>query len=165
MFKMPVQHVVNTLVKGMMQGQETPKGKGLLVSLDVQLTSHLRGGLESPFFRREVHLLYSRYQGAGSYISVFSFVKRYGGGHDPKKFEWKHEVTHDSCWRDLTLINNVYFEAAAEINKKRVDVGLPEVAPFSMTDHSAFDIFKPFQWVNVVQTKVHDDTRYKIEVV
>lgn len=64
MFKMPVQHVVNTLVKGMMQGQETPKGKGLLVSLDVQLTSHLGEGLESPFFRREI-LLYSRTRGPG----------------------------------------------------------------------------------------------------
>ena len=164
MFKMPVQHVVNTLVKGMMQKQEPPKGKGLLVSLDVQLTSYLGEGLESPFFRREIHLLYSRYQGAGSYISVFSCVKGYGGGLNPKEFTWKHEVTHDSCWRDLTVVSDVYFQAAAEINKKRVDAGLAEVAPYLMTDHSAFDIL-PFRWVDVVQTKVRDDSRYKIEVV
>lgn len=162
MFKMRIRNVVNNIVKSMMQ-QNPPKGKGLLISFDVELSDYASNPPNLNLFRSEIHLLYSRYMGWGN-ISGFSCVKKKSTWEDsdPKKFTWKHEITHDSCWDHLGVIDDTYFQGAKEINEARHKAGIAEIAPCDMKDESSFN-FKSFRWVEVVQTRRFSID--KIEVV
>ena len=159
MFSIDISRVVSSLVKQLMK--EKPEGKGLLLSFDVGLSDHSQG----LHYRRELNLLYNIYNSNGTYISAFSRTGKMGEERDPKKYVWAHECTHDSCWRDLTVISNLYFEGAYLINGFRVKAGLEEMRPCDMSDHTRFNTFKPaFEWVNVEQTKLNDYS-YDIKIV
>lgn len=162
MFSIEISRIVYPLVKQLMK--EKPEGKGLLFSFDVSLSDHSNGlGLS---YRRELDLLYNTYSRNGTYISAFSRIGVLGEERDRKKHVWTHECTHDSCWRDLSVISNLYFEGARVINDKRVRAGLKEIAPRDMGDHTGFNIFRPaFEWVDVEQTKLDNDARFAIKVV
>lgn len=111
---------------------------------------------------RGLHMLYYLPPGM-SYVTVFSAVT-----DDPfikigKVQEWKHETTHDSCWRDVQTFSNVYFAMADEINKKLEKETGSSVAPCEMREHNSFRLFgSAFDWVKVeVSRDPEDDRNYR----
>lgn len=169
MFQMEVSRVINSLVDtliGKDAGVSAPPGKGLLFQLELGLASHTKEG--SFMFREHLHLLYNKKKG-GSYISVFSHVGRVALDLRVRQYDWKHEVTHDSCWRDLSLMNTLYFQLAEQVNEKRSEVGLEKIAPILMSNHTNFSLFQPaFKWVDVEQTTLPGDgpgRQYAIKIL
>jgi hypothetical protein len=61
---------------------------------------------------RGLHLLYHATPGY-SYITVFSGVTDSPFDKIDKVTEWKHECTHDSCWRDIGVFSHIYFDMAS----------------------------------------------------
>lgn len=92
---------------------------------------------------RHLHLLY--YCAGGSSIDVFSAVTESWTQGRPKE-NWKHEISHDSCWRDIRVFSECYFEMAKQINEERVAAGLKEEAPKNMVEHNTFSGDTVWEW-------------------
>ncbi len=111
--------------------------------------------------RRALHLLYSL-KPKHTYITVFGSIQsefiRPSAVHN-----WKHEITHDSCWSDIRVFSEVYFAMAKQINADMVKDGLPEVAPIKMSESNGPSLFYPlYDWVKVnIQADPNDDNRYR----
>lgn len=104
-----------------------------------------------------LHLLYYCPPGM-TYVSVFSAVTNSPFGKLKDVTEWRHETTHDSCWRDVPIFSEVYFGMAQKINSDRVDDGLPEIAPKDMSEHNSFPLFSEelWKWVPVKISREND---------
>ncbi len=154
MLSMKIESLVAALVRHELVGKGR-ENEALYFNFDLRMGSYTDG--ESYNQSRGLHLLYQVNPGY-SYITVFS-------GITPSPFdkikdvkEWKHECTHDSCWRDIQVFSQVYFEMAKQINEARVQDGLPEIAPAEMHEHNSFPLFnQTYLWVPVRITKDPND--------
>lgn len=132
MFEMSLQNLVNAIVDQELarKGNDT---HGLYFSFDPGLSFYSDSGEDYSAKRRGLHLLYQVNAGY-SYINVFSAVT--DSPFDPiSKCEWKHEHTHDSCWRSVNAISDLYFEMAEEINQQLEADGKPRIAPRDMCQY------------------------------
>lgn len=135
MFDMSLQTLVNAIVSQELIGKGREK-EGLLFSFDVSFCSYHETEVEFKEFdtRRGLHFLY-QVNPNYTYVNVFSAVTE-RPFDSPLKATWKHECSHDSCWRnDVQAFNRLYFDMAEEINQKLVAAGLPRVAPKDMSQH------------------------------
>lgn len=155
MFAMKLENVVQAIVDIELRRNQDPS-KGLLVSFDVGMADYSTGS-NYPEERGAVHLLYYVKPG-GNYISVFSaFSKRHTS---IKELDWKHEVTHDSCWRDINIFSKVFFDFAQSLNTKLAKMGLPPKAPKDFSENVFFDGFSdPWKMIDVEVTNDPSDNR------
>lgn len=109
-----------------------------------------------------LHLLYHCIPG-GSVITVFSGVTDSPFDSIKTVKHWKHECSHDSCWRDIGVFSNVYFDMARKINEAMLAHGLKDIAPKDMHENNSFNGFdKVFSWVKVnVSVDKADKNRYR----
>lgn len=125
--------------------------------LDISLTSYETG-------RRfgqscGLHLLY-HLPPRMSYVNVFV-----GVADKPfaklKEVKLEHSITHDSEWRSISEINQIYFGMASVINSQRIDQGFKEEAPILMSENNYFVGRKVFERVKVkVETDPDCDMNY-----
>lgn len=125
--------------------------------------SHYHDGMQ---FRsgRGLILLYHLMPGY-SYVTVFSGVSP-SSFTDIKEVEFFHEVTHDSCWRNIGAFSKVYFEMAKDVNTQLLAAGLSEIAPRDMSESNFFLLFgKAFTWQKVKVSKDPSDTNNYRKIV
>lgn len=158
MLEMKLSRVVHQIVEHHLGGQGREK-EALYVNFDVRMSSYYQLGREFAE-SRGLHLLYHQNPGHAT-LSVFSAVTRSPFERLPQVTEWKHEVSHDSCWRDIHVFSDVYFEMAKRINEKRCNAGLGEKAPIEMNQNCFFAGIARntmFEWVKVSVTKDPEDS-------
>lgn len=100
---------------------------------------------------RGLHLLY-HCRPMHSYITVFSGVTDSPLGRLADVKEWKHEITHDSGWRDIGIFSSIYFDMADTINNELnhpLDRAQSQIAPKDMQQFNTFPRDKIFSWVPV----------------
>lgn len=159
MLKIELSHIVAKIVQSELRGKGREK-EALYFNFDIRLSFYT----EDKNYDEScgLHLLY-HCNPHESYISVFtgvtenSFVKI-------DKVEWKHGVTHDSCWRDISTFSDVYFGMANKINKRLIDDDEGKVAPKDM----ALNIFLTknlFSWVPVEVHKELDSYRRIVTIL
>lgn len=156
MLSMRIDSLVASLVRHELVGKGR-EDEALYINFDLRLSSHTNEG-DSYNQSRGLHLLYHVNPGY-SYITVFSGItpSPFGKAKDVEK--WKHECTHDSCWRDIQVFSQLFFEMAKQINAERVEDGLPEIAPAHMHEHNSFPLFdKMYDWKRVRITKDPNDS-------
>jgi hypothetical protein len=133
MFEMRLETLVNAIVSTELQGKGR-ENEGLLFSFDVSLTHYVNDIIGPVGRRKGLHLLY-QVNPDYSYINVFSAVTD-SPFDSPVNATWKHECTHDSCWRnDVDALSHLYFEMAEEINLQLEDSGHARVAPAAMVQN------------------------------
>lgn len=134
------------------------EGDALYMHFDIRLSYHAGDG-ETFNSSRGLHLLYytlpdSRYVTvfAGETDSPFAKVKEVA--------EWKHECSHDSCWRDIQTFSQLYFKMANEINDILKGYDMATVAPKDMHESNSFSAFgdELYSWVKVRVTKDPEDS-------
>lgn len=160
MFEMRLDRIVQQIVTHHLFPNLNDK-VALYINFDVRLHSYESKRSTTEFNQsRGLHLLY--HQGAhSSYVTVFSAVTASPFERIEGVKEWKHEVTHDSCWRDLRIFSDTYFDMAQKINSSRTKVGLKEIAPAAMNEHNSFAGIarnSMFEWVKVDITKDPEDS-------
>ncbi len=169
MLSMKAEAVVNALVKQLLVEDTDPdETRALHFHIDARMSyhGHAEDG-ESFNASRGLHLLYhSEFR----YVTVFSSIVDSPFDRLSQVESWKHESSHDSCWRNIEAFAKVYFGMAKEINAALVQKGYPEVAPCEMHEHNSFAIFGAgvFDWVPVRVTKDPEDRhRYRriVEVI
>lgn len=147
MMNVEIEHVVNVMVTQFLVRAERREGEAMLISfrLDISDSDHHNAS-------RGFHLLY-HIAPRRTYVDVFSAVTSYRNSTDIKKLQWKFEVSHDSCWRDVGSFNEVYFDMANEVNSSRQAEGLERIAPNDMNQFNRFNRCSLesnlFQWVKV----------------
>lgn len=156
MFEIRLDRVAQQIVSHNLRGKGSGEQVALYLKFDVRLSSH---GIAHTI-ARGLHLLYHQVLHHAS-VSVFSAVTPSPFDRIDTVKEFKHEVTHDSCWRDLRVFNETYFTMANEVNVIRKNYGLSEIAPVAMNQFVTFaglgeDLF---QWVSVKVTKDETDER------
>lgn len=153
MFQMKVISVVDSLVNTLLVRQpDMNPGKAVLFELDLKLSSYEDN--ETFTSRTNLHLLYNKMHSYGRYISVFSYEGVVSTLIDPRDrgYIWKHEGTHDSCWRDLSLVSDIYFRCARVVNEQRQAAGYKPIPPRDMCDNAGPALFAPtFRFVDVEQ--------------
>jgi hypothetical protein len=155
MFNLPLVSVVNKMVEHELVGNGRDD-EALHFHFDLRLAYYLPKGYKCNA-SAGLHLLYHLNKGY-SYVSVFSAITESPFTKIAGVTEWKHETTHDSCWRELRTVVNLYFQMAEEINLRLKSSGHKEVAPCEMTEHNNFALFgKLYQWVPVQVTKDPSD--------
>src|ERR1700723_2320616 len=112
MFEMRLDKVVEQIVSTTF-AQGRREKEALYFNFDLRLWSFEKQ--EQFYTSRGLHLLYHQ-QSYSSYISVFSAISPSPFGRMKDIAEWKHESTHDSCWRDIRGLTDLYFDMANEIN-------------------------------------------------
>jgi len=154
MFEVSIRDLAYTIVNHELKNNNK-EGMGLHLHFDVSMATHPISE------RRGLHLIYQVNPGY-SYISVFSAVSD-NPFTDAKKIQnWTHEATHDSEWRSINALNNLYFELASLVNERRVAKGEAEVPPVQMHQYSTFAKNKLFEWIPVsVQTDPDDENNYR----
>lgn len=149
MLTMKIETLVNALVQSELSKNQE-KNKALYFGFDL----HLSVSTPSVFKRRGLNLLYYK---EGAFTSVFSAVTNLQWSV-PEKTEWKHEVSHDSCWRDIRVFSETYFKMAEEINKYLRDFGYEEVAPCNMNQLNTPRMFGSlYEWKKVKVIKDSTD--------
>lgn len=133
---------VSNVVAQIVRHHLLPAGneKAMYFSFDCGLGYYVDSRTVSNRFnqRRGLHLLYHLKPGYGS-ISVFSAVTESPFAKLKDISAWKHEVTHDSCWRDVRIFTEVYFEMAEKINQALLEKQIsPAVAPAAMSEYTSF---------------------------
>lgn len=169
MFEMRLQALVNQLVSHHLD--QCLDNEALHFSFDLEMSSiaysnaqrKLTSGKELRQ-RCGLQLLYHKIN-RGSHISVFSAVTKSPFDRVEEVGFWKHEVTHDSCWRDVNAINQLYFSMAEKINKDRKAHGDEEIAPANMMQYSRFagiGLEHAFSWIPVeVIRDPSDESNYR----
>lgn len=162
MLSLKMSSVVSSLVEQLLQNDHNrQEGAALHFHFDCRM-SHYGSSEINATAAKALHLLYHLRPGM-TYIDVFS-----GERHNP--FDrihtvdtWRHEVTHDSVWREAEVFNRVYFELAGRVNAHLVSKGAKEVAPVLMSEHTRFGIFgQAFQWVQVdIRKDPADQSNYR----
>lgn len=162
MLQMNLSSLVDAIVRQELIGKRgVVVGKALYFNFDVRLShSEERGSYHQS---RGLHLLY--HCKFGTYIDVFSAVTENCFAQIKDVGNWKHEVSHDSCWSNLHVFSEVYFSMAEKINGERSAKGLAKVAPRDMHQWNGFGRQGLYQWVPVDVTKDLADVRgYKKKV-
>ena len=163
MLPIKLSKVVEALVRQLLVGNGR-KDEALYFNFDVRIHHHTGG--ESYSESCGLHLLYYCPPDM-TYVTVFSAVTDdcFASIGDVK--EWKHEVTHDSCWRDVEVFSKVYFDKAKKINALLVENGGKTVAPKDLS----VDIYPAglgdvmFTWVPVEVMRDFSDNRGYRKVV
>ncbi len=147
MLKIDVRNVVHAIVEQELSGKGRDT-EALYLNFDLRMSQHLPEGFDGKSYdeSRGLHLLYQVNPGF-SYINVFSGVTDSPFARIRDVAEWKHECTHDSCWRDINTFSQVYFEMAECINAARKADGFPPVAPANMHEWHSIGRAGLFQWV------------------
>lgn len=147
MFAMPLDYLVASIVRSEFPSDRV--GQALHFHFDVRLSDYSEEVNTTQ--SAALHLLYHTHP-MGSYISVFSGVERGRPFTSVKEIkEWKHEVTHDSCWRDINAITQLYFDMAEELNALRVKAGYEAKAPRDFSPFVSFALFSDglYSWIPV----------------
>lgn len=165
MLSMRVDTMINALVSHLVE-EGSSKNEALHFHLDLRMATYIGDGNRRFSASRGLHLLYYR-EANSAYVHVFSAVLDSPFATIASVTEWKHECTHDSCWRDVGVFAQVYFGMANEINDARADAKLEAIAPKDMSEHNGFAMFgKPFTWRKVkVMKDETDDNSYRRKVV
>lgn len=116
---------------------------------------------------QDLHLLYHQKPHAGT-LSVFSAVKQ---KYTPLRFmsgtDFKHEISHDSCWRDIQVFSKTYFAMAEEVNNFLGSTGRDHIAPNQMTSNVFLNLphTHMYEWVPAqVSLDPNDSTRYRRKI-
>src|SRR5690606_30078560 len=111
--------IIESLAKHLLVDAEGRENEALHFnfSLDLSIYSPIRVSV-----RKGLHLLYYKKPHSAT-VSVFSAVVDSPFDGIEKVEEWEHEISHDSCWREITTINNLYFQMAERINNKLLAAG------------------------------------------
>lgn len=152
MLKIEARNVVYSIV----QQELVHKGRdneALYINLDLRMSYHVGGDAFDQ--SRGLHLLYSCPTGM-SYITVFSGITDSPFAKIGEVKAWKHETTHDSCWRDINTFSQVYFDMARGINVSLSEEGREAIAPIDMYEGSSFR-GNLYQWVPIKVTKDSSD--------
>jgi len=98
-------------------------------------------------------------------VSVFSAVLDSPFDKIGEVQEWKHETSHDSCWKDIQVFFQTYLGMAEEINKELIEEGYQKAAPSNMHQHNSFAMFGApvFSWVGV--HRCSSSYRRKVQVL
>jgi hypothetical protein len=153
---MPLSIGVSTLLNQLVRQELQGKGKGreneaLYFHLDCRMSHHTNN--ESYNESRGLHLLYQVNPGY-TYINVFGAVTESPFERYREIKEWRHLATHDSCWRDVGIFQEVYFGMAEAINAKLKAANKKTIAPKDMHEWNGFGLTDHlFQWVPVRVTK------------
>lgn len=124
MFEMRLDSLVQQIVKSHFPYKNPDfANKGLYVAFDVRMSDYDVDVTHSAF----IHLIYHA-QPESNCITVFAGLSTQSSSIKDVK-EWKHEITHDSCWRNINVFNSVYFYMAEKLNETRKEKGLSEKAP------------------------------------
>ncbi len=162
MLKIDVRNVVHAIVEQELIEKDR-LGRAIHINFDLRMSHHT--DRKSYDQSRGLHLLYHRNQNS-SFVSVFSAVtdSPFSTIRDVK--EWKHECTHDSCWRDVNAFSQVYFDMAECINSVRKKEGLATIAPKDMHEWHSFGRAGLFKWIPCkVSRDLQNDYRRLLEVI
>jgi len=155
MLQMSIRNVAHQIVQHELLGKGREK-EGLYLNFDLRMSHHTdRGSYDQS---RGLHLLYYVHP-HGTYVTVFASVTKspFATLRDVK--EWKHECTHDSCWRDINTFSQVYFDMAECINSALQKNKLDAIAPKDMHEYNSFGRSGLYEWVPVEVTKDPEDDR------
>lgn len=152
MLEMKIETLVAAIVRQELRGKGR-EGEALYFHFDLGMGYYTDD--QSYKARKGLHLLYYLTPDSGSYITVFSAVTDSPFTKIGEIKKWKHECTHDTCWRDIGVFSQVYFAMAEEINAMLKQDGLEEVAPKDMSEHNSFPIFNDlaYSWKKVRVSK------------
>lgn len=155
MLSMRIDSLVAQIIQHeMLRPQAQPglrKNAALYLNFDCRMSVYLKDHEYSQ--SRGLHLLYHVVPGSAS-VSVFSGLTQSCFGKITEVDEWKHETSHDSCWRNVQVFSQLYFAMANQINKELVSDGKEEVAPVMMNEHNGFrNLHSLFEWAIVDVTK------------
>lgn len=133
------------------------EGDALYLHFDLRLGHYTDG--ESYNTSRGLHLLYYTHPGS-AYVTVFAGITDSPFDKVNEVGQWKHECSHDSCWRDIQTFSQVYFKMAGEINAMLEKDGLSHIAPKDMHESNSFGVFRDelYSWVKVRVTKDPEDS-------
>lgn len=150
---MQISDVVAAIVKQELYGNGR-ENEAIYFSFDVSMSHYTKTKHYKQ--RNGLHLLYQVNPGF-TYINVFSAVTD-SPFANIKTVEWKHECTHDSCWRDVNIFGDVYFGMAAKINSMLKADGLNELAPQDMHEYNINSFSKGlYRWIPVKISKDPND--------
>jgi hypothetical protein len=164
MLTIPIRSLVNQIVRQELQ-HKGRRDEALYLNFDLRMGYYTNA--RSFEQSRGLHLLYYL-PPQMSYITVFSGITASPFDKIQQVKEWKHECTHDSCWADINIFTNTFFEMAGKINEAMEEEGLPMVAPAAMSEHNGFRLFKSslFEWVKVrVSRDMTDMYRRSVELL
>lgn len=165
MLQIRLERVANQIVQSELLNKGGRQDEALYLHFDLRMGYFTND--ESYNESRGLHLLYHVKPG-GSYVDVFSAVTDSPFDKIESVKEWKHEASHDSCWRDVSCFSKVYFEMAKGINEALSKNGQKEVAPVTMSEHSGFGHFEDlYKWVpiRIARKDSSDSYRKTIEVL
>lgn len=157
MFEMRLDHVVEQIVQTELLGKGRVK-EALYVNFDIRVSSYT-DDLDITRLAG-LHLLYQCHP-LSQTVSVWSGItdSPFDKIHAVK--EWKHEVTHDSCWRTINATNELYFRLSAEVNAERVLANKRELPPRDLSHYASFGFNKHlFLWVPI-ETSYDPADKYK----
>lgn len=154
MLQMKVKNVVAGIARQEVQ-QSGRENQALYFNFDVRLSCYTDD--ESYDESCGLHLLYHSKPGF-TYVDVFSAVTENCFAGIREVEDWKHESSHDSCWRDIQVFSQVYFGMAERINQQLKEDGLSRVAPCNMSQNIWFQD-SAFRWIPVEIEKDRDDDR------
>ncbi len=154
MFEMKIDSLIERVVRHELLSKCTAN-EAMYFNFDISLSVY-KGDSSSYTERRGLHLLYHSPYGAS--INVFSSVTEncFASLKDVGN-RWKHETSHDSCWKDIRVFSKTYFEMAESINSHLRIHGQAEKAPKDMDQFNCFRDYL-FRWVSVKVSKDPKDT-------
>jgi len=162
MFSISIKTLVNSLVRQELQDKGREK-EALHFHFRLELSHYTNTATYSE--SRGLHLLY-HVKPRFSYITVFSAVHSSSFIKVKEVEQWRHEITHDSCWANIQVFSEVYFDMAEKVNAKLKEADLETPAPKDMNEHNSFGLFGPvFDWVPVKISKDPDDERNYLKLV
>ena len=163
MLEMRVSHVVEQVVRQFLLPTDGGReSEAIHFQFDIDL-SYWGKKAEYEFNERAgLHLLYHRKPECAA-VSVFSGLTESPFDRMKEVKKWKHETSHDSCWRDINVFSQLYFGMADRINAKLEK----KVAPCEMRQFNNFAMFNGlFQWVPCEVSYDPDDPhRYRRKIV
>lgn len=129
MLNMDVSHAVCSIFSQLGRGKDKP----MAFSFDVRVASHENH--DSYHASCSAHILLYAKTENGSVRTFFArrerCFDRYTNVPDE---QWENISNHDSCWSDAirSKLTRIYFDLADEVNVKRKEAGLKEIAPKDM---------------------------------
>ncbi len=159
MLQIRLDKVVNQIVQCELLNKGGRKEQALHLHFDLRTSYYAE--CQSYHASRGLHLLYHVKPGS-SYVDVFSSMADSPFDKIQTVKEWKHEISHDSCWRDIQCFSNIYFEMADEVNNAIRKSGGKSVAPINMSECNGFGTLESlYRWVPVRITKKDPSDSYR----
>ena len=159
MFEMRLDSLIQSIVRSNLS-QNIKEGQAMYIHFNASLYDFDQSNRDGNEISVGLHLLYSCLPKRNC-ITVFSGVSpdSFRGIKEVKS--WKHEVTHDSCWTDISVLNDTFFSMAKTLNDRRVGWGLPIKAPNQFSQNVTFPLSdKLWEWVDVKITKNPTDVHH-----